>query len=40
LAYLLKTQYLDKGKLCRGTGQGFYTYPNPSFASPDFIRNR
>jgi len=40
LAYLLKTQYLDKGKLGRGTGQGFYTYPNPSFASPDFIRNR
>jgi 3-hydroxyacyl-CoA dehydrogenase len=40
LAYLLKTQYLDKGKLGRGTGQGFYTYPNPNFASPDFIRNR
>jgi len=40
LAYLLKTQYLDKGKLGRATGQGFYTYPNPSFASPDFLRNR
>jgi len=39
LASLLKTQYLDKGKLGRATGQGFYTYPNPSFASPDFIRN-
>ena len=40
LAYLLKTQYLDKGKLGRATGQGFYTYPNPSFASPGFVRNR
>ena len=40
IALLLKTQYLDKGKLGRLTGQGFYTYPNPSFASPGFVRNR
>jgi len=40
LAYLLKTQYLDKGKLGRATGQGFYTYPNPSFANPGFVQNR
>jgi 3-hydroxybutyryl-CoA dehydrogenase len=40
MASLLKTQYLDKGKLGRVTGQGFYTYPNPSFASPGFVRNR
>lgn len=39
MASLLKTQYLDKGKLGRATGQGFYTYPNPRFASPDFLRN-
>ena len=39
-AYLLKTQYLDKGKLGKVTGQGFYSYPNPSFASPGFVRNR
>ena len=40
LAYLLKTQYLDKGKLGRATGQGFYAYPNPSFASADFLRSQ
>lgn len=38
MASLLKTQYLDKGKLGRATGQGFYNYPNPSFASPDFLQ--
>ncbi len=36
LACLLKTEYLDKGKLGRATGQGFYTYPNPSFERPNF----
>lgn len=40
LAYLLKTEYLDKGKRGRATGQGFYTYPNPSFARPDFLRSQ
>src|SRR5580692_3756989 len=35
LANLLKTEYLEKGKLGRATGRGFYTYPNPSFASPN-----
>ena len=40
LAYLLKTEYLDQGRHGRATGQGFYSYPNPSFASPDFLRNQ
>jgi 3-hydroxyacyl-CoA dehydrogenase len=40
LASRLKSQYLDKGKLGRATGQGFYTYPNPSFAKPEFLRNQ
>lgn len=39
LAELLKTEYIDKGKLGRETGQGFYTYPNPSFMNPDFLKN-
>lgn len=39
LAELLKTEYIDKGKLGRVTGKGFYTYPNPSFMKPDFLKN-
>ncbi|MBB3108866.1 3-hydroxybutyryl-CoA dehydrogenase [Paenibacillus phyllosphaerae] len=38
VANLLKTEYIDKGKLGRETGEGFYKYPNPSFASPDFLK--
>ena len=38
LANLLKTEYLEKGRLGRAMGRGFYTYPNPSFASPNFLR--
>jgi len=40
LAYLLKTEYLDKGRHGRITEQGFYSCPNPSFASPDILRNQ
>lgn len=39
LAALLKTEYIDKGKLGRETGEGFYTYPNPNFMKPDFLKN-
>ena len=39
-ARLLKTEYIDKGKLGKATGQGFYTYPNFSFANPRFLRNQ
>lgn len=38
LANLLKTEYIEKGKLGRATGEGFYKYPNPSFAQPDFLK--
>ncbi|MEK5428453.1 3-hydroxyacyl-CoA dehydrogenase [Cytobacillus sp. FSL R7-0680] len=38
LAHLLKTEYIDKGKLGRETGEGFYNYPNPSFADPEFLK--
>ncbi|AVQ98419.1 3-hydroxybutyryl-CoA dehydrogenase [Oceanobacillus iheyensis] len=39
LANLLKTEYIDKGKLGTATGEGFYKYPNPSFEEPDFLKN-
>jgi 3-hydroxybutyryl-CoA dehydrogenase len=36
-AQLLKENFIDKGKLGVHTGEGFYTYPNPSFQQPDFL---
>lgn len=39
LADMLKTEYLDKGKLGRETGEGFYSYPNPAFMKKDFLKN-
>ncbi|SHK45408.1 3-hydroxyacyl-CoA dehydrogenase [Alicyclobacillus tolerans] len=38
LANMLKTQYMDKGKLGRQSNEGFYTYPNPRFRQPDFLK--
>ncbi len=39
LAELLKTEYIDKGKLGAATGEGFYKYPNPAYRDPDFLKN-
>lgn len=35
-AALLKT-YIDKGKLGEKSGEGFYTYPNPSYRRDNFL---
>lgn len=37
LANVLKSEYIDKGKLGTGTKQGFYSYPNPSYLEPGFL---
>jgi 3-hydroxybutyryl-CoA dehydrogenase len=29
--------YVDRGELGQKTRKGFYTYPNPAFAQPDFV---
>ncbi|MCD2175761.1 3-hydroxyacyl-CoA dehydrogenase [Rhizobium sp. C4] len=37
IAEYLKTNYIDKGKLGAASGEGFYHYPNPAYAQPDFL---
>jgi 3-hydroxyacyl-CoA dehydrogenase len=34
----LKEHFIDKGKLGVATGEGFYTYPNPSFKDAAFLK--
>src|SRR5690606_11756916 len=34
----LKSEYLDKGKMGTANGQGVYTYPNPAYQDPDFLK--
>jgi len=31
-------KYVDRGELGQKTRKGFYTYPNPAFVSPDFLK--
>lgn len=37
VAYL-KEHFIDKNKLGVATGEGFYTYPNPAYQAPDFLK--
>lgn len=34
----LKQEYIDKGWLGVKSGRGFYTYPEPAYASPNFLQ--
>lgn len=34
----LLQSYIEKGKLGEKTGEGFYTYPNPTYRNPDFVK--
>lgn len=36
----LKENFIDKGRLGKVSGQGFYTYPNPEFENPDFYKSK
>ena len=38
LADYLKVNFIDKGWLGVKTGKGFYTYPEPAFQKPDFLK--
>lgn len=38
LADLLKTEFIDKGKMGVATGEGFYKYPNPAYLDPSFLK--
>ena len=37
-AAIIKEEYIDKGKMGISTGEGFYKYPNPRYADPDFLK--
>ena len=37
LANIIKREFIDKGKLGKGVGEGFYKYPNPNFMNPNFL---
>jgi 3-hydroxybutyryl-CoA dehydrogenase len=39
-AEFLKKEYLDKGWLGTKSGRGFYSYPNPEYQDPDFLRGK
>lgn len=34
----IKENFIDKGKMGKDSGEGFYKYPNPKFESEDFLK--
>ncbi|MGG0177664.1 3-hydroxyacyl-CoA dehydrogenase [Gottfriedia acidiceleris] len=38
IADYLKREFIDKGKLGKQSGEGFYKYPNPKFLEQDFLK--
>jgi 3-hydroxyacyl-CoA dehydrogenase len=34
----IKAEYLDKGRMGKANGKGVYTYPNPAYENPDFLK--
>jgi 3-hydroxyacyl-CoA dehydrogenase len=38
IAAYLKEHFIDTGKLGVDTGEGFYTYPNPAYLAPNFLK--
>ncbi len=34
----LKENFIDEGKLGVATGEGFYSYPNPTYKNKDFLK--
>jgi 3-hydroxybutyryl-CoA dehydrogenase len=37
-ADFLKREYVDKGRLGTKSGSGFYSYPDPAYQQPDFVK--
>ena len=37
-AAIIKSDFIDKGKLGVSSGEGFYKYPNPRYGQPDFLK--
>jgi 3-hydroxybutyryl-CoA dehydrogenase len=37
-AAYIKKNYIDKGKMGINSGEGFYKYPNPAYADPEFLK--
>lgn len=38
VAKFLKEEFIDKGRLGKQNGKGFYDYPNPAFEDKDFLK--